>query len=52
MIGSLLSLIRSAAILAIVDGSEQITRRPLEAIQADIASQSTRPARERAGEQR
>jgi hypothetical protein len=52
MIGSLLWLIRSAAVQAVIDGTEKITRKTLEAIQADIASQSTRPARERAGEQR
>jgi hypothetical protein len=43
MIGSLLWLIRSAAIQAVTDGTEKITRKDLEAIQVDIASQTARP---------
>jgi hypothetical protein len=43
MIGSLLWLIRSAAIQAVTDGTEQITRKDLDAIQVDIASQTARP---------
>jgi hypothetical protein len=45
MIGSLLWLIRSAAINAVVDGTEKITRKSLEAIEADIASQAPHPPR-------
>jgi hypothetical protein len=41
MIGSLLWLIRSAAIQAVTDGTEKITRKALESIQVDIASQDT-----------
>ena len=40
MIGSLLWLIRSAAIQAVIDGTEQITRRAMDAIPVDIASQA------------
>jgi len=40
MIGSLLWLIRSAAIQAVIDGAEQITRKAMDTLQADIASQS------------
>jgi hypothetical protein len=40
MIGSLLWLIRSAAIQAVIDGTEQITRKAMDTLQADIASQS------------
>jgi hypothetical protein len=43
MIGSLLWLIRSAAIQAVTGGTEKITRKDLEAIQVDIASQTARP---------
>ncbi|HCU93802.1 MAG TPA: ATP/GTP-binding protein [Actinobacteria bacterium] len=43
MIGSLLWLIRSAAIQAVTDGTEKITRKDLDAIQVDIASQTARP---------
>jgi hypothetical protein len=43
MIGSLLWLIRGAAIQAVIDGTEKITRRHLDAIQADITSQTARP---------
>ena len=43
MIGSLLWLIRSAAISAVLDGTEKITRKSLDAVEADITSQSPRP---------
>ena len=46
MIGSLLWLIRGAAISAVVDGSEKITRKSLEAVDADLASQAIRPDRQ------
>jgi hypothetical protein len=39
MIGSLLWLIRSAAIQAVIDGTEKITRKSMDAIPVDIASQ-------------
>jgi hypothetical protein len=41
MIGSLLWLIRSAAIQAVIDGTEHITRKTMDTIQVCIASQST-----------
>ncbi len=44
MIGSLLWLIRSAAIGAVIDGTEKITRKTLDAIETDIASQARPPA--------
>jgi AAA domain len=44
MIGSLLWLIRGAAIQAVIDGTEKITRKHLDAIQADITSQTARPS--------
>ena len=40
MIGSLLWLIRSAAIQAVIDGTEQITRSSMDTLQVDIASQA------------
>ena len=43
MIGSLLRLIRSAAINAVLDGTEKITRKALESVHADFASQTIRP---------
>ena len=43
MIGSLLWLIRSAAISAVLDGTEKITRKALDNLDADITSQSPRP---------
>ena len=43
MIGSLLWLIRSAAINAVLDGTEQVTRKSLDAVDADITSQSPHP---------
>lgn len=45
MIGSLLWLIRSAAIQAVIDGTEKITRTSMDAIPVDIASQADKPAR-------
>lgn len=45
MIGSLLWLIRSAAITAILDGTEEITRDTFEAVQTDMAAQDPGPAR-------
>ena len=44
MIGSLLWLIRSAAIQAVIDGTEKITRTSMDAIPVDIASQAASPA--------
>jgi hypothetical protein len=44
MIGSLLWLIRSAAIGAVIDGTEKITKKALDAAEADLASQASRPA--------
>ena len=38
MIGSLLRLVRAAAIQAVLDGTEAITRKTLESIPVDIAS--------------
>ncbi len=38
MIGSLLRLIRAAAIQVVLDGTEAITRATLESIPVDIAS--------------
>ena len=48
MIGSLSQLVRGAAILAIQDGSEQVTRDPLDLVPVDHAAQraaSRRPGR-------
>jgi hypothetical protein len=45
MIGSLLWLIRSAAIHAVIDGTEKITRKSMDAIPVDIASQADKPPR-------
>jgi hypothetical protein len=42
VIGSLLRLIRSAAIQAILDGSECITTQTLEAINVDVAAETAR----------
>ena len=46
MIGSLLRLIRGAAIQAVLDGTEKITRTALDSIGVDIASETvgTTPA--------
>ena len=41
MIGSLLWLVRSAAIQAVIGGTEQITRKAMDTLQVDIASQAT-----------
>ena len=43
MIGSLLWLIRSAAIQAVIDGTEKITRESMDPIPVDIASQAGQP---------
>ena len=45
MIGSLLRLIRSAAIQGVVDGTEAITRDSLDAIAIDIAAEHKRTRR-------
>jgi AAA domain len=45
MIGSLLWLIRSAAIQAVIDGTEKITRTSMDAIPVDIASQAASPGK-------
>ncbi len=42
MIGSLLWLIRSAAINAVLDGTEKITKKALDAVDADITAQTPR----------
>jgi hypothetical protein len=47
MIGSLLWLIRSAAIQAVIDGTEQITHRAMDAIPVDIASQAASTEKQR-----
>jgi AAA domain len=47
MIGSLLWLIRSAAIQAVIDGTEQVTRKTMDAIPVDIASQTASRAERR-----
>jgi hypothetical protein len=44
MIGSLLWLIRGAAIDAVNDGTEKITRKSLQSVSADLAAQTARPA--------
>jgi len=43
MIGSLLWLIRSTAINAVLDGTEKITKKTLDAVEADITAQSPHP---------
>ncbi|GAA2046733.1 ATP-binding protein [Catenulispora yoronensis] len=48
MIGSLLRLIRSAAVQAVLDGTERITRRHLDAIEIDIAAQAATERKPRA----
>ncbi len=45
MIGSLLRLIRGAAIQAVLDGTEKITRASLDSIGIDIASETADPGR-------
>ena len=47
MIGSLLWLIRSAAIQAVIDGTEQVTRKAMDAIPVDIASQAASSGQQR-----
>ena len=47
MIGSLSHLIRGAAIEAILDGSEQVTRKLLDTIDVDHAAQSSTACRPR-----
>lgn len=47
MIGSLLWLIRSAAIQAVIDGTEQVTRKIMDAAPVDIASQTASRAERR-----
>jgi hypothetical protein len=44
MIGSLLWLIRSAAITAVIDGTEEVTRKTLDAMDTDMAAQNPGPA--------
>ncbi|MBI0314371.1 ATP/GTP-binding protein, partial [Streptomyces javensis] len=47
-IGSLTRLMRQAAITAITDGTERITKTALDAVQLDhLAEQQTRPTRRR-----
>ncbi|HEX3957454.1 MAG TPA: hypothetical protein VHZ03_12615 [Trebonia sp.] len=43
MIGSLLRLIRGAAVQAVLDGTEKITRSALDSIGVDIASETAGP---------
>jgi hypothetical protein len=43
MIGSLLWLVRSAAINAVLDGTEKITKKALDAVEADITAQAPHP---------
>lgn len=45
MIGSLLRLVRSAAVQAVLDGSEAITKATLESIPVDVASDDKRKSR-------
>ena len=47
MIGSLLLLIRGAAIQAVLDGTEKITRTALDSIGVDIASETAGPGTRR-----
>jgi hypothetical protein len=47
MIGSLLRLIRGAAIQAVLDGTEKIARATLDSICVDIASETNDPGRRR-----
>ena len=49
MIGSLLRIIRGAAVQAVLDGTEQITRASLDSIGVDIASETAAPGRRRRG---
>ena len=52
MIGSLLRLIRGAAIQAVLDGTEEITRTALDSIGVDIASETAGTGRHRPGASR
>jgi hypothetical protein len=45
MIGSLLRLIRGAAIQAVLDGTEKVTRATLDSIDVDIASETSGTAK-------
>ena len=47
MIGSLLRLIRGAAVQAVLDGTEKVTRAALDSIGVDIASETADPASRR-----
>jgi hypothetical protein len=49
MIGSLLRLIHGAAIQAVLDGTEKITRTALDSVGADIASETAGACRRRPG---
>jgi len=49
MIGSLLRLTRSAAVQALLDGTEAITRKTLDAIDVDIAAGAGAGGRKPAG---
>jgi len=51
MIGSLLRLIRGAAIQAVLDGTEQIIRTALDSIGVDIASETADPGQRRRPQQ-
>lgn len=48
MIGSLLRLIRCAAIQAVLDGTERVTRKALDQIELDLAAQQSAPAKTKA----
>jgi hypothetical protein len=43
MIGSLLRLVRSAAVQAVIDETERITRTGLDSIDVDVAAETARP---------
>jgi hypothetical protein len=47
MIGSLLRLIRGAAVQAVLDSTEKITRAALDSIGVDVASESASTGRHR-----
>ena len=49
MIGSLLRLVRGAAIQAVLDGTEEITRATLDSVGVDIASETADAGRRRRG---
>jgi hypothetical protein len=52
MIGSLSHLIRGAAVEAILDGTEKITRETLDRISLDHAAETTRTRRKAAARRR